>query len=85
MTSVVDASGVVGSAALLLAFVGALAGMATAVVGILRRRASIVSDSRVYAWLVLLGEAAASADLVHAFLVHDFALSYVADNNARQT
>ncbi|EQD61956.1 cytochrome c-type biogenesis protein CcmF, partial [mine drainage metagenome] len=29
--------------------------------------------------------AVASADLIHAFLVHDFALSYVADNNARQT
>lgn len=85
MTGVIDASGVVGSTSLLLAFAGALAGMITAFVGILRGRASIVDNSRVYAWLVLLGATVASADLVHAFLVHDFALSYVADNNARQT
>ena len=80
-----DAPSFVGSAAVLVAFVGAVVGAAVAAAGILRRRAATVDSSRRYAWVVLLGAMVASADLVHAFLVHDFALSYVADNNARQT
>lgn len=85
MLASVGVSGALGSTAVLLAFVSAVVGLATAAVGIARRRTSIMDSSRVYAWLVLLGAAIASADLIHAFLVHDFALAYVADNNARQT
>jgi cytochrome c-type biogenesis protein CcmF len=78
-------SALVGSTAVLLALLAALVGMATALVGAGWRRPQTVATSRVYAWLVLLGAMVASADLIHAFLVHDFALSYVADNNALQT
>jgi cytochrome c-type biogenesis protein CcmF len=85
MIGVVDVSGALGSTAVLLAFVGALVGMVIALVGAGWRRPQAVAASRIYAWLVLLGAMVASADLIHAFLVHDFALSYVADNNARQT
>src|SRR5579884_2542851 len=80
-----DIAGTIGHAAIVLALVAALAGMATALVGMARRRPRLVGDSRVYAWMVLGGALVASATLVHAFLTHDFALAYVADNNSRQT
>jgi cytochrome c-type biogenesis protein CcmF len=74
-----------GSSAVVLAFLASLGGMASAANGLARRRAAQEVATPLYAWLVLAGALVASATLVQAFLAHDFALAYVADNNSRET
>lgn len=74
-----------GRTGVLLAFAAAVVGMATIGSGLLRRRPESVRSGVVYAWLVFGGAGLATAAMLHAFLTHDFSLSYVADNNSRQT
>jgi len=79
----VDAA--VGEAGVLLALLGALAGIGTLVVGLRRDRPSLLRVGRSYTWLILAGAVVATAAMQHALITHDFSLQYVAGNDSRET
>ena len=74
-----------GTGAVLLAFVAALAGVVTLVAGLVRGRPLLLRTGRLYVWLVLAGAVVAVAVMQWALLTHDFSLRYVAENNSRST
>ena len=75
----------VGESAVLLAFIGAVAGCATLVVGLLRGRHRLLLAGRSYTWVVLLGAVVAVLALEHALITRDFSLQYVANNDSLAT
>jgi cytochrome c-type biogenesis protein CcmF len=75
----------VGEAAVLLALLGSVAGIATTVVGIRRGDERILRGGRMYVWVVLAGAVIATAAMQHALITRDFSLQYVADNDSLQT
>ncbi|MHB8293318.1 MAG: heme lyase CcmF/NrfE family subunit [Acidimicrobiales bacterium] len=75
----------IGYSAVLLSFVSALAGAAVLGYGLLRGRPATIASGRRYTWLIVLGAVVASAALETALVTHDFSLSFVAQNNSRQT
>ncbi len=76
---------VLGQGAVLLGFVAALLGAGTTLVGLGRRRASLVHLGRSFVWLVLAGAVVAFAVMERGLLTHDFSMAYVADNHSRAT
>ncbi|HSH60494.1 MAG TPA: cytochrome c-type biogenesis CcmF C-terminal domain-containing protein, partial [Acidimicrobiales bacterium] len=76
---------VLGQGAVLLGFVAALLGAGTTLVGLGRRRASLVQLGRSFVWLVLTGAVVAFAVMERGLLTHDFSMAYVADNHSRAT
>ena len=51
-------------------------------VGLARGRSSTMRSGQMYAPVILLGGIVAVAAMEHALIVHDFSLTYVADNNS---
>ncbi|MGA2835189.1 MAG: heme lyase CcmF/NrfE family subunit [Acidimicrobiales bacterium] len=78
-------NGTFGHTGVLLAFVAAVVGIGVLVVGLVRGRPGDLRRARVYAPLILLGGAVATAAMQRALITHDFSLTYVADNNSRST
>jgi cytochrome c-type biogenesis protein CcmF len=78
-------NGTLGHTGVLLGFVAALAGIGVLAVGLARGRTSTVRRGQLYAPVILLGGVIALGAMEHALLTHDFSLSYVAQNNSRDT
>ncbi|MGA3148254.1 MAG: cytochrome c-type biogenesis CcmF C-terminal domain-containing protein [Acidimicrobiales bacterium] len=78
-------NGALGHTGVLLGFAAAVVGIVVMATGLAKGRASIVRSGQVYAPLILLGGVIAVAAMEHALVTHDFSLSYVADNNSRDT
>ncbi|MBV9662116.1 MAG: heme lyase CcmF/NrfE family subunit [Acidimicrobiales bacterium] len=74
-----------GQSALVLAFGGALVGLAVLVVGLVKGRANLVRAGRVYTWVILAGAVIATAAMQHALITRDFTVRYVADNDSLST
>ena len=78
-------NGVLGHTGVLLGFVAAVVGIVVLGVGLYRGRPSTLRSGLVYAPLILVGGLIAVASMEHALVTHDFSLSYVAQNNSRDT
>jgi cytochrome c-type biogenesis protein CcmF len=74
-----------GHTGVLLSFFGALAGAVVTGWGLALGRPRAVSSGRLYAALVLLGAVLSVVALERALVVHDFSLSYVAQNDSLST
>lgn len=74
-----------GESAVLLALLGAVAGIVTIVAGLVKGRPNLVRIGRSYTWLILLGAVIATIAMQRALIGHDFSLSYVAHNDSRET
>ncbi|HWC38538.1 MAG TPA: heme lyase CcmF/NrfE family subunit, partial [Acidimicrobiales bacterium] len=75
----------IGRDAVLLGFLAAIIGGATLVFGLVRRRPAALRNGVVYAGLLLVAALVAAGAMEHALLTHDFSLTYVAQNNSRET
>jgi cytochrome c-type biogenesis protein CcmF len=75
----------IGRDAVLLGFLAAVVGAATLVVGLVRRRPGALRNGVVYAGLLLVAALVAAGAMEHALITHDFSLTYVAQNNSRET
>ena len=78
-------NGTLGHTGVLLGFAAAVVGVAVIAVGLARGRGSTIRSGQMYAPVILLGGVIAVAAMEHALMVHDFSLTYVADNNSRAT
>ena len=70
---------------MLLGFCSALAGIATVVTGLVRKRPQLVRGGRVYVLMLLGGVVVAVGAMESALLGNDFSLVYLAENSARST
>ncbi len=75
----------IGESAVLLAFIGAIVGCATLVIGVRKGRVSTLRAGRSYTWVILIGAVVATAAMQHALITRDFRLQYVADNDSLST
>ena len=78
-------NGTLGHIGVLLGFAGAVVGIVVLGVGLARGRTSTLRGGQVYAPVILLGGLVAVVAMEHALITHDFSLSYVAQNNSRET
>jgi cytochrome c-type biogenesis protein CcmF len=78
-------NGFVGHVGLLLAILGALAGMGFIGLGLRRDDSSLVRRGITTSFLLLGGAILATIAMEHALITHDFSLAFVAENNARET
>ncbi len=78
-------NGTLGHTGVLLGFVAAVVGIVVLATGLAKGRTSIIRNGQIYAPLILLGGVIAVVAMEHALLTHDFSLSYVAQNNSRDT
>jgi cytochrome c-type biogenesis protein CcmF len=78
-------NGAFGHTGVLLGFVAAVVGIVVLATGLAKGRTSVVRNGQLYAPLILLGGVIALGAMEHALLTHDFSLSYVAQNNSRDT
>ena len=78
-------NGTLGHTGVLLGFAAAVVGVVVIAVGLARGRSSTMRSGQMYAPVILLGGIVAVAAMEHALIVHDFSLTYVADNNSRST
>jgi cytochrome c-type biogenesis protein CcmF len=78
-------NGLLGHIGISLGFASALAGAAVIGWGLWRGRPDPGRSSWVYIVLLVLGALLATFAMERALITHDFSLSYVADNNSRQT
>ncbi len=74
-----------GTAGVVLGFVGSLGAIITLAAGLRGRRPELLRMSRTYAWLVLGGGALAFLAMERALITRDFSLEYVAEHGARAT
>ncbi len=74
-----------GESAVLLAFMAAVLGCLSLVVGLTRNRPALVRAGRTYTWVILAGAVIATIAMQHALITHDFGLRYVADNDSTET
>jgi cytochrome c-type biogenesis protein CcmF len=74
-----------GESAVVLALIGALAGIATLVIGLRTGREHLLRVGRSYTWLILLGAVVATFAMQHALITHDFRLVYVDNNDSPTT
>lgn len=74
-----------GQSGIVLSLLGAVAGALTLIVGLLRRRPSLVKASQAYVWLVLGGAVVATIAMQRALITHDFSLVYVDNNDSTFT
>ena len=75
----------VGQSAVLLGFLGAVAGVGTLAAGLVGRRPALVRSGRMHVWVVLGAAVVAALVMERALVTHDFSLKYVAANNSRST
>ena len=78
-------NGTLGHIGVLLGFAGAVVGIVVLGVGLARGRTNTLRGGQVYAPVILLGGLVAVVAMEHALITHDFSLSYVAQNNSRET
>ena len=78
-------NGALGHTGVLLGFVAAVVGIVILATGLAKGRPSVVRNGQIYAPLILLGGVVALGAMEHALVTHDFSLSYVAQNNSRDT
>jgi cytochrome c-type biogenesis protein CcmF len=76
---------VLGQIGVALGLVSAVCGVVVIGAGLAKGRLRWLSAAPRAAWGVLAGALLATAAMEHALITHDFALAYVADNNARVT
>jgi cytochrome c-type biogenesis protein CcmF len=74
-----------GESGVVLALIGALAGMVTLVMGLRSGRPHLLRVGRSYTWLILLGAVVATFAMQHALITHDFRLVYVDNNDSPTT
>jgi cytochrome c-type biogenesis protein CcmF len=74
-----------GQSALLLGLLGAVAGVATLVVGLTTGRPSLLRAGQTYIWLVVAGAVVATVAMQRALITHDFTLVYVDNNDSTFT
>jgi cytochrome c-type biogenesis protein CcmF len=74
-----------GESGLLLGLLGAVAGAVALLVGVTRRRTSMVRAGQGYIWLVVAGAVLATAAMQRALITHDFTLVYVDNNDSTFT
>ncbi|HEX4865120.1 MAG TPA: heme lyase CcmF/NrfE family subunit [Acidimicrobiales bacterium] len=75
----------VGYSAVIFALGGAVAGCATLVLGLVRKKETFLRSGRTYTWVILLGAIIATIALQHALITKDFSLQYVANNDSQAT
>ncbi|MGH8917258.1 MAG: cytochrome c biogenesis protein CcsA, partial [Actinomycetes bacterium] len=75
----------VGESAVLLGFIGALAGIITLLVGLRRGRDHLLRAGRVYVWVILAAAVLATVAMQHALISRDFTMQYVANNDSLGT
>ena len=75
----------VGYSAVIFALAGAVAGGVTLVLGLVRKKDSLLRSGRTYTWVILLGAVVATIALQHALITRDFSLQYVANNDSQAT
>jgi cytochrome c-type biogenesis protein CcmF len=78
-------NGAFGHTGVLLGFGAAIVGIVVLAIGLAKGRTSVIRNGQVYAPIILLGGVIAICAMEHALLTHDFSLSYVAENNSRDT
>ncbi len=78
-------NGALGHTGILIGFAAAVIGIVVLTVGLARGRSSTVRAGQAYAPVILVGGLIAVVAMEHALLTHDFSLSYVAENNSRDT
>ena len=78
-------NGALGHTGILIGFAAAVVGVVVLAVGLARGRSSTVRAGQAYAPVILVGGVIALVAMEHALLTHDFSLSYVAENNSRDT
>jgi cytochrome c-type biogenesis protein CcmF len=78
-------NGALGHAGVVCAFVGAVAAAVLVTVGLVRRRPAITRRGVELSSVVLIGVVVAVVAMERALITHDFTLSYVAQNNSRET
>ena len=74
-----------GTSAVLLGLLGAVAGAVTMAVGATQGRDSLVRTGRNYVWVVLAGAVVATIAMQHALITHDYRLEYVGGNDSNAT
>ena len=74
-----------GTAAVLLGLLGAVAGAITMTVGVVKGRDRLMRTGHTYVWVVLAGAVIATIAMQHALITRDFSLQYVANNDSRGT
>lgn len=74
-----------GTAALLLGLLGAIAGAVTTVVGVTRGRDRLLRTGSTYVWVILAGAVLATVAMQHALITTDLSLQYVAHNDSAAT
>jgi cytochrome c-type biogenesis protein CcmF len=78
-------NGLVGHVGVLLALLGALAGIGYICMGLRRDDATLVRRGIAFSALLLGGAIVSTIAMEHALITHDFTLAFVAENNARET
>ena len=74
-----------GTAAVLLGLLGAVAGGVTMTLGVVRGRDRLMRTGRNYIFVVLLGAVVATIAMQHALISRDFTLQYVENNDSLGT
>lgn len=74
-----------GQSALLLGLLGAVAGAVSLLLGMYRKRPSLVRAGQGYVWLVVAGAVLATVAMQRALITHDFTLVYVDNNDSTFT
>ena len=75
----------VGYSAVIFALAGAVAGCVTLVLGLVRKKETLLRSGGTYTWVILLGAVVATIALQHALITKDFSLQYVANNDSQAT
>jgi cytochrome c-type biogenesis protein CcmF len=75
----------VGQAAVLVALLAAVAGIATLLRGLRRGRPDLLRAGRSYTFVILFGAVVATVAMQHALITHDWRLVYVDQNDSLQT
>jgi cytochrome c-type biogenesis protein CcmF len=74
-----------GEGAIFLAFIAAVVGGVTLVVGLRQGRPNLLRVGRSYVWVLLLGAVVATAAMEYALITRDFQLKYVGSNDSLTT
>jgi cytochrome c-type biogenesis protein CcmF len=74
-----------GDSAVILALLGAVAGVVTLVLGLVKGRETQLRAGRSYTWIILAGAVLATVAMQHALITRDFSLSYVDNNDSVAT
>jgi len=78
-------NGALGSAGVLLGFLGAVGGAGVVLVGLVRGRPSLLRSAPAYGLLVFVGAFIAMAAMERALITRDFTVLFVAENGSSRT